>query len=166
MNILKKKKRREEVFSNQSFLQYANKSSIKSNNSKAPNSRAEVVINVGLIEANEKGIVSIKRESCLAIKIAKKFSSTELASVAVKNHANHDQFFCGSDEYVLCHPDQRIVQFIPGTNIDFAVDRYKEERGKPYSKIDLYLCNVSNVDSNVNLKVIDGNKVRIYDNPN
>ena len=106
-------------------------------NRKAPNSRAEVVINVGLIETNEKGIVSIKRGSRLAIKIAKKLSAKEFAGVAVKKHADHDQFFCGSDEYVLCYPDQSIVQFILGTNIEFTVERYKEEIGKPYSKIDL-----------------------------
>ena len=41
------------------FLQNAYKSS--KSNSKALNSCAEVFINVGLIEANEKGIVSIKR---------------------------------------------------------------------------------------------------------
>ena len=104
---------------------------------KTPNSRAEVVINVGLIEANEKDIVSIKRGSRLAIKIAKKFSAKEFVGVAVKKHADHDQFFCGSDEYVLCYPDQSIVQFILGTNIEFTVERYKEEIGKPYSKIDL-----------------------------
>ena len=88
------------------------------------------------------------------------------ASLAVKNHADHSQFFCGSDEYVLCYPDQTIVHFIPGRNIEFTVDKYKEEIGKPYWKIDLYLCNVSNVDSDVNLKVIDDNKVTIHSNRN
>ena len=112
------------------FLQNANKSS--KSNRKAPNSRAEVVINVGLIEANEKGIVSIKRGSRLAIKIAKKFFSIEVARVAVKKHVEHDQIFCGSDEYVLCYPDQSTVQFIPGTSIEFTAERYKEEIGKPY----------------------------------
>ena len=97
-------------------------------NRKTPNSRAEVVINVGLIEANEKGIVSIKRGSRLAIKIAKKFSAKEVARPAVKKHADDDQFFCGSDEYVLCyHPDQSIVLFVPGVNIEFIVDRYTEK---------------------------------------
>ena len=46
-------------FLNPMFLQNAYKSS--KSNSKALNSCAEVFINVGLIEANEKGIVSIKR---------------------------------------------------------------------------------------------------------
>ena len=73
------------------FLQNANKSS--KSNRKSPNSCAEVVINVGLIEANEKGIASIKRGSRLAVKIAKKFSSIKVARVAVKKHADHDQIF-------------------------------------------------------------------------
>ena len=42
---------------------------------------AKVDINVGLIEANGKGIVSIKRGSRLAIKFSKKFSSIKVARV-------------------------------------------------------------------------------------
>ena len=72
----------------------------------------------------------------------------------------------GSDEYVLCYPGQSIVLFISGTNIEFTVQRYKEEKGKALSKIDLYLCNISNVDSDVNFKVNDGNKVTIHGNSN
>ena len=90
----------------------------------------EVVINVGLIEANKIGILSIKRGRRLAIKITKKSSSIEVASVAVKKYADHDQLFCDSDEYVSCYPDQSIVQFIHGKNIEFAVGRYKEKNRK------------------------------------
>ena len=50
------------------------------------------------------------------------------------------------------YPDQSIVQFIPGTNIEFTVEKYNE---------DLYLCNLSIVDS---LKVIGDNKVTIHGN--
>ena len=66
------------------------------------------------MKANEKGIVSIKWRNCLAIKIAEKFSLIEVAGVTVKKHADHYQFFCGSNEYILCYPDQHIVQYIPG----------------------------------------------------
>ena len=69
-------------------LQNANKST--KSNRKAPNSCAEVIINIGLIEANEKFIVSIKRGSCLAIKIVKTFSSIQVARVALKKHVDHD----------------------------------------------------------------------------
>ena len=67
----------------------------------------------------------------------------------MKKHADQDQFFCGSDEYVWCYQDQSIVQFIPETNIEFTVERYIEEIGKSYPTIYLHLCNVSNVDSDV-----------------
>ena len=44
------------------------------------------------------------------------------------------------------------MQFIPGTNIEFTVEKCNE---------DLYLCNLSIVDS---LKVIGDNKVTIHGN--
>ena len=50
--------------------------------------------------------------------------------------------------------------------MEFTAERYKEEIGKAYSKIDLYLCNVSNVGSDVKLKVIGDNKVTIHGNRN
>ena len=152
-----KEKGKERGFFKPMFLQNANKSS--KINRKASNLREEVVINVVLIEANEKG-------SRVAIKIAKKFSLIKVVRVAVKKHTDHDQFFCRSDEYVLCYPDQSILQFIPRTNTEVTVARYKEEIGKPYSKIDLYLCNVSNAESDVHLKVIDDNKAMIHSNSN
>ena len=152
-----KEKGKERGFFKPMFLQNANKSS--KSNRKASNLREEVVINVVLIEGNEKG-------SRVAIKIAKRFSSIKVARVAVKKHADHDQFFCRSDEYVLCYPHQSIVQFIPRTNIEVTVERYKKEIGKPYSKIDLYLCNVRNADSDVHLKVIDDDKATIHGNSN
>ena len=117
------------------------------------------MINVGLIETNEKGVVAIKRGSRLATKVLKSFGPTEVAHAAVRKHADYDQFFCGSDDYVLCYPDQKIVQFIPGSNKEFTVELYKEEIGKPYSKIDLFLCNVSTVDNAVDRKVVEDKKI-------
>ena len=81
-----------------------------------PNLRSEVLIDVGLIETNEKGVVAIKRGSPLATKVLKLFGPTEVARAAVRKHANHDQFFYGSDDYVLCYPDQKVVQSIPARN--------------------------------------------------
>ena len=122
MNILKKKERRLGRFLfKPTFLKNTNKSSKR--NRMAPKSRAEVVMKVGLIEANEKGIVSIKRGRRLAIKIAKKPSLIEVTRVTVKKHADHVRFLCDSDEFVSCYPDQSIVQFIAGKNIEFTVER-------------------------------------------
>ena len=63
---------------------------------------------------------------------------------ALKKHADGDQFFCSLNDYVLCYPDQKLVQFIPGISESFIVEKYKEEfLSKPYSKMDLFLCNIS-----------------------
>ena len=83
MNILQKKANREEVFLNKSFCKmiiYQVKATEKHQ------IHVQKQLNVGLIKANEKGIVSIKRGSRLAIKIAKKCSSMEVARVVVKKH--------------------------------------------------------------------------------
>ena len=98
---------------------------------KPPNLRSEVLINLGLIETNEKGVVAIKTGSRLATKVLKSFGPTKVAHAAVRKHADYDQFFCGSDDYLLCYPDQKIVQFIPGSNNEFTVELYREEIGKP-----------------------------------
>ena len=98
---------------------------------KPPNLRSEVLINLGLIETNEKGVVAIKRGSRLATKVLKSFGPTEVAHAAVRKHADYDQFFCGSDDYLLCYPDQKIVQFIPGSNKEFTGELYRDEIGKP-----------------------------------
>ena len=69
---------------------------------KPPNLRSEVLINVGLIKSCETGVVVIERGSRLATTMLKPF-----ARAAVRNHADHDQFFCVLDDYVLCYTVQR-----------------------------------------------------------
>ena len=118
------------------------------------------MINVGLIESNEKDVIAIKRGSRLATKVLKSFGPTEVTRAALRKHADHNQFFCGSDDYVLCYPDQKIIQFMPGSNEEFTLELYKE-LGKPYLKTDLFLCNVRNVDDAVDRKVINDKKVSI-----
>ena len=94
----------------------------------------------------------------------KSFGPTEVAHTTVRNHAGHDQFVCGSDDYVLCYFDQKIVQFIPGSNKEFTVKLYKEEIGKSYSETDLLLCNVSNLGDGVDRKVVEDKKVSMERN--
>ena len=67
------------------------------------------MINVVLIETNEKSVVEIKRGNRLATKVLKAFGPTEVAHAAVRKHADHEQFFWVPDDYVLCFPDQKIV---------------------------------------------------------
>ena len=64
---------------------------------------------------------------------------------AVNKHANHDQFFNALEKYALLYPDQKVVATIPGSDEPFTVEKYKCELSKPYSKVDLYICLVSDI---------------------
>jgi len=88
-------------------------------------------------------VVSIKRGSKLGVKVLKSHGAPEVLRAGVQKHAAHDQFFCAADEYLLIYPDQKVVDFVPGSNVPFTVERYKDELGKPYAKLDLYICCVS-----------------------
>ena len=113
------------------------------------------MINVGVIESNKEGVVAIKRGSHLPTKVLKSFGPTEVARAAVRKHADHDQFLCGFDGYVLGYPDSKITQFIPGSNEEFTTERYTEKLDKPCSKIFLFLCNVNDVDDAADCRVVE-----------
>ena len=114
--------------------------SIKFNNS--------VVINVGLMKDTDKGLC-ITRGSRLPVKVQKCFNSGQVLQAATEKHANHDQFFCGLEDYVLLYPDQKIVANIPGSTVAFTVEKYKKELAKPFSKVDLYICKLHDLTSMV-----------------
>ena len=78
-----------------------------------PNLRSEVIINVGLIESNDKGIVE------------KIFTAEDVQKAAIKKHSEIDQYFCHLDEYILCFPDQKVIEYIPGASEVFTVEKYK-----------------------------------------
>ena len=99
-----------------------------------------VVINVGLITENEEGNLAIVRGSRVALNVAKDYGVVEVCKAAVKKHADHDQFFCGEEDYILLYPDQKPVLKVPGSDEEFSVAKYKQELAKPYSKVDLYIC--------------------------
>ena len=123
------------------------------------NFRSEVIINVGLIKSNEKGIVKIKRGSKIPVKVEKIFTAGDVQKAAKRNILMI-QYFCHLNEYILCFSDQKVVEYIPGTSEVFTVEKYKEFLSKPCSKVDLYLCNISNivVDNSNENKVVVSNK--------
>ena len=72
---------------------------------------------------------------------------------ALKKHWDSDQLFWTSVDYVLYYPDQKIVEFIPGTTESFTVEKYKKELvSKHCSKMDLFLCNIGVCGNSSNIK--------------
>ena len=89
-----------------------------------------------------------------------KICAEDVQKTATKKHFKIDQYFCHLDEYILCFPDQKVVEYIPGASEVFTVEKYKELLSKPYSNVDLYLWNISNivVDNSNENKVVVSNK--------
>ena len=48
--------------------------------------------------------------------------------------------FRNDKTYKLCFPDGSEVSTLPGTNEPFTLEKYKEDLGKTYARITLFLC--------------------------
>jgi len=100
-----------------------------------------VNINVGIIRGNEKGQLQIIRGSKLPLQVSKQADAKTILKLATKKHGDHDQYFDSKEEYILLYPDTTKVVTVPGCeNTLFTLEKYKINFGKPYSKIDLFLC--------------------------
>lgn len=54
---------------------------------------------------------------------------------------------CDQCEWVLLYPDLDLVLTLPGKSEPFSVGRYKDSIGKPFSRVNLYLCKLSDYES-------------------
>lgn len=124
------------------FTTKKRKASSSYSTSSTPKQRRDdfVTISIGLVKFGEKGMLQKIRGSRLPIKVEKNMTADKVLEIAKRKHSDHDQYFCYLEDYTMVYPDNREVVFIPGTNQQFTVSDYKKELGKPYSKIDLYLC--------------------------
>lgn len=52
---------------------------------------------------------------------------------------------CG--EWVLLYPDMDTVLHLPGTEELFLVAKYKEALGRPYNRVNLFICKMLDYES-------------------
>ena len=52
----------------------------------------------------------------MPVKTEKIFTAEDVQKAAIKKHSEIDQYFCHLDEYILCFPDQKVVEYILGTS--------------------------------------------------
>ena len=69
--------------------------------------------------------MKIKGVSKIPVKVEKIFTAEDVQKAAIKKHSETDQYFCHLDEYVLCFPDQKVAEYIPGSSEVFTVEKYK-----------------------------------------
>jgi hypothetical protein len=99
----------------------------------------EVMINVGLMKLVNGVLKSIKRKAMM-VRVLSDIRKVPLLSKAVDKHSAHDRNFDPNEDYTLAYPDGTLVLTLPGqpTQI-FQLDKYKEDIGKTFNRITLYL---------------------------
>ena len=108
-----------------------------------------VTINVGIMKNIKLNLKPVRGKK-LPLKVKTTINYDDLKKIAMEKHSHHDQSFCCLEEYVLLCPDGKEALFLPGiTSTRFQLDSCKEELGKPYSQIVLYLCSTSEFDMSV-----------------
>lgn len=53
----------------------------------------------------------------MPLKVRNTIDDINLKTAAIEKHANHDQMFCGLEEYAMIYPDGKEVNFIPGSSV-------------------------------------------------
>ena len=65
----------------------------------------------------------------------------EVFSLALTKREAYDKSFDTKLSWKLVYPDGQLCLTLPGqTEQEFTVQKYKEDLGKPYNRITLYLC--------------------------
>ena len=124
------------------------KKSKGSNKSQEPES---VTINIGLMLFDEK-VMGLKAKwgKKLPIKITPSANYIEILEMGLaKWKAFHKDYVREGLEYKLLFEDGTEARFLPGQNKEFfTLSRYKEELGRDYRRITLFLCTEEDFDRN------------------
>eukprot|EP00794_Sanderia_malayensis_P016405 gene16405-18042_t len=103
----------------------------------------DVQINIGLIEWSDMAMkLKVKRGEKMMLAVSNTAPYFEIKKKALaKWSAFHSDVFEDTEEYILLLSNFEKAQFLPGAKAEFfTLKRYKEELGRDYNKITLFLC--------------------------
>ena len=82
----------------------------------------------------------------LPVTVPSSASRDDILTKAVTKHANHDKNLIRDVlRYTLLYPDGTEVKTLPGSSDCFVIYKYKDEIGKSYSRVTLYIATKSDV---------------------
>ena len=106
----------------------------------------DVSINIGIMRY-VNGTLKFCRGRNLAVTVPSSASRDDILTKAVTKHANHDKNLIRDDlRYTLLYRDGTEVKTLRGSSDCFILHKYKEEIGKSYSRVTLYIATKSDVD--------------------
>ena len=97
-----------------------------------------VTISIG-VASFPSGEFKPVRGKSLPLKVAKSISAKPLLEEALKKRAAYDRSFRSDLTYKLYYPDGSEIVSLPGSSEPFTLEKYKEDLGKTYNRICLYL---------------------------
>ncbi|XP_028416408.1 uncharacterized protein LOC114540422 [Dendronephthya gigantea] len=108
---------------------------------------------------SSKAAKSQKRFSSTSRCEKKNDSSCKVKSLGMDKQLAHNKHLRDSGDFdcVLMYPDFGLVNTIPGTSQPFTVERYKEAIGRPYNRVNLYLCKVSDFEIANDIEILKMN---------
>ena len=112
---------------------------------------SDVKINIGIMTKREDTLV-VKRGVALPLTVSTAVSYEVLLKKSVEKHHRFNKDLVKHDSetfYHLLYNDKKKATILPGSDEPFILKRYKEEIDKPYSRISLYLCTVSDYVSSI-----------------
>ena len=83
----------------------------------------------------------------LPLMVPTNITAGELLKAATAKHGRHFKQFNQQESYFLLYPDQTVVNTLPGSAEPFVLNQYKEELGKPFSKLYFWLCSTSDMEN-------------------
>lgn len=99
------------------------------------------LINVGLMRYISPDVATPIRGKALPLKVRKDSEYVEVFAEALVKRQAHDKAFDLNTSWKLVYPDGQLAMTLPGQpEEEFTVRKYKEDLGKPYNRITLYLC--------------------------
>ena len=102
--------------------------------------KENAMINIGLKTLNDDVLKTVWGKR-LPLLVPRDATYSLIREKAVAKWSAFDCTFDGNQEYVVTYDDGREAQFMPGGCKDFfSLQQYKQELGKDYKRITLYLC--------------------------
>ncbi|XP_028404902.1 uncharacterized protein LOC114527451 [Dendronephthya gigantea] len=98
------------------------------------------LINIGLMKYISADTTTPVRGKSLPLKVKKDAPYAEVFTMALTKREAYDKSFDTKLSWNLVYPDGQPCSTLPGQEEEFTLRKYKEDLGKPYNRITLYLC--------------------------
>ena len=108
----------------------------------------DVTINIGVMRYVNGTLKTCKGRN-LPVSVPPTATRDTILTRAVQKRVNHNRNMARGIKYALLYLDGTEVDTLPGTSTPFVLSKYKDELGKSYTRVTLYIATKCDVDFGV-----------------